>query len=99
MRTKEDAHDYRYFPDPDLVPLVADPKWVAELKAGLAEMPTAKRARLMTDLGLSSYDAEVLTSDKVLADYFEKAVAAAPAGSAKTVSNLLTTEMLARLNA
>jgi aspartyl-tRNA(Asn)/glutamyl-tRNA(Gln) amidotransferase subunit B len=99
MRSKEDAHDYRYFPDPDLVPLVADPKWVAGLRAGLAEMPSAKRARLTADLGLSSYDAEVLTSDKILADYFEKAVAAAPSGSAKTVSNLLTTEMLGRLNA
>ncbi len=99
MRTKEDAHDYRYFPDPDLVPLVADPKWVSQLRVGLAEMPSAKRARLMSELGLSSYDAEVLTSDKLLADYFEKAVAAAPAGSAKTVSNLLTTEMLGRLNA
>ncbi len=99
MRSKEDAHDYRYFPDPDLVPLVADAKWVAGLKAALAEMPAVKRARFMADLGLSSYDAEVLTSDKSLADYFEKAVAAAPAGSAKTVSNLLTTEMLGRLNA
>ncbi len=99
MRTKEDAHDYRYFPDPDLVPLIADPKWIAELKAGLSELPAAKRARLMNDLGLSSYDAEVLTSDRLLADYFEKAIAAAPSGSAKTVSNLLTTEMLGRLNA
>lgn len=99
MRSKEDAHDYRYFPDPDLVPLVSDPKWLAELKAGLAELPAAKRARFMGDLGLSSYDAEVLTSDRVLADYFEQAAAAAPAGAAKTVSNLLTTEMLGRLNA
>ncbi|MEK7233097.1 MAG: Asp-tRNA(Asn)/Glu-tRNA(Gln) amidotransferase subunit GatB [Elusimicrobiota bacterium] len=99
MRSKEDAHDYRYFPDPDLVPLVADPQWIVELRAGLVEMPAAKRARLMADFGLSLYDAEVLTSDKLLADYFEKAVAAAPAGSAKTVSNLLTTELLGRLNA
>ncbi len=99
MRSKEDAHDYRYFPDPDLVPLVADAKWVGELRAGLTELPTAKRARLIDELGLSSYDAEVLTGDKALADFFEKAVAAAPAGSAKTVSNLLTTELLGRLNA
>ena len=99
MRSKEEAHDYRYFPDPDLVPLVADPEWVAELKAGLVELPAAKRARFISDLGLSSYDAEVLTGDRLLADYFEKAVAAAPSGSAKTVSNLLTTEMLGRLNA
>ena len=99
MRSKEDAHDYRYFPDPDLVPLVADPKWLAKLKAELPELPAKKRARFMEQLGLSSYDAEVLTGDKTLADYFEKAVAAAPSGSSKTVSNLLTTEMLGRLNA
>jgi len=99
MRTKEDAHDYRYFPDPDLVPLVADEAWVAALKAGLSELPKAKRARFMGELGLSSYDADVLTGDKALSEYFEKAVAAAPAGSAKTVSNLLTTEMLGRMNA
>ncbi len=99
MRSKEDAHDYRYFPDPDLVPLVADPKWVNELRAGLVELPREKRARFMAELGLSSYDAEVLTSDRFLADYFEKAVASAPAGTAKTVSNLLTTELLGRLNA
>lgn len=99
MRSKEDAHDYRYFPDPDLVPLVADPNWVATLRSGLAELPSAKRARFISELGLSSYDSEVLTGDRVLADFFEKAVAAAPAGSAKTVVNLLTTEMLGRLNA
>jgi len=99
MRSKEDAHDYRYFPDPDLVPLVADPAWIAKLNAEITEMPSAKRARFIAVLGLSSYDAEVLTSDRALADFFEKAVAAAPAASAKTVSNLLTTEMLARLNA
>ncbi|MBI5246988.1 MAG: Asp-tRNA(Asn)/Glu-tRNA(Gln) amidotransferase subunit GatB [Elusimicrobia bacterium] len=99
MRSKEDAHDYRYFPDPDLVPLVADPQWLAKLKAALPELPAKKRARFIGELGLSSYDSEVLTGDKALADYFEKAVAAAPAGSAKTVSNLLTTEMLGRLNA
>ncbi len=99
MRTKEDAHDYRYFPDPDLVPLVADPKWVEELRAQLPELPAKKRARLTAELGLSSYDAEVLTGDRALSEYFEKAVAAAPPGSAKTVSNLLTTEMLGRLNA
>ena len=99
MRTKEDAHDYRYFPDPDLVPLVADPKWVEALRVSLPELPAKKRARFTGQLGLSSYDAEVLTGDRVLSEYFEKAVAAAPSGSAKTVSNLLTTEMLGRLNA
>ena len=99
MRSKEEAHDYRYFPDPDLVPLAADPHWVSGLKASLPELPSTKRARLIGELGLSSYDAEVLTGDKALSEYFEKAVAAAPKGAAKTVVNLLTTEMLGRLNA
>ncbi len=99
MRTKEDAHDYRYFPDPDLVPLVADPHWLSGLQANLPELPARKRARFTGELGLSSYDAEVLTGDRALAKFFEDAVAAAPKGAAKTVSNLLTTEMLGRLNA
>jgi len=99
MRSKEDAHDYRYFPDPDLVPLVADDAFVASLKKSMPELPTARRARLTSELGLTDYDAEVLTKDRVLADFFEKAAAAAPKGAAKTVANILSTEMLARLNA
>ncbi|MBI3289066.1 MAG: Asp-tRNA(Asn)/Glu-tRNA(Gln) amidotransferase subunit GatB [Elusimicrobia bacterium] len=99
MRSKENAHDYRYFPDPDLVPLAADAHWVSGLRSNLPELPSSKRARFIAEFGLSSYDCAVLTGDKVLSDFFEKAVAAAPVGSAKTVSNLLTTEMLGRLNA
>jgi len=99
MRSKEDAHDYRYFPDPDLVPLVADGAFVAALKKSMPELPAARRARLTSELGLTAYDAEVLTGDKALADYFEKAAAAAPKGAAKTVANILSTEMKARLNA
>jgi aspartyl-tRNA(Asn)/glutamyl-tRNA(Gln) amidotransferase subunit B len=99
MRSKEDAHDYRYFPDPDLVPLVAGEAFVASLKATMPELPAARRARLTSELGLSVYDAEVLTGDKALADFFEKAAAAAPKGAAKTVANILSTEMKARLNA
>ena len=99
MRSKEDAHDYRYFPDPDLVPLTASPERVAALKAAMPELPVAKRKRFTTELGLSSYDAEVLTGDLRLADFFEKAAAGAPKGAVKTVANLLSTEMLARLNA
>src|ERR1019366_3302612 len=63
MRSKEEAHDYRYFPDPDLVPLHADPVWVAKLKAALPELPEARRTRLASTFALSSYDAEVLTSE------------------------------------
>ncbi|NNN06282.1 MAG: Asp-tRNA(Asn)/Glu-tRNA(Gln) amidotransferase subunit GatB [Elusimicrobia bacterium] len=99
MRSKEDAHDYRYFPDPDLPPLVADAAFIARVKAELPELPAAKRARFTAQLGLSSYDADVLTGDRALADFFEKAAAAAPKGAVKTVANLMSTELLARLNA
>jgi aspartyl-tRNA(Asn)/glutamyl-tRNA(Gln) amidotransferase subunit B len=99
MRSKEDAHDYRYFPDPDLVPLTAAPARVAALKAAMPELPVAKRKRFTAELGLSAYDAEVLTGDLKLADFFEKAAAGAPKTAVKTVANLLSTEMLARLNA
>jgi aspartyl-tRNA(Asn)/glutamyl-tRNA(Gln) amidotransferase subunit B len=99
MRSKENAHDYRYFPDPDLVPLTAAPERVAKLKANLPELPAAKRARFVSDLGLSVYDAEVLTADRALADFFEAAAGEAPKGSVKTVANILAGEMLAKLNA
>jgi aspartyl-tRNA(Asn)/glutamyl-tRNA(Gln) amidotransferase subunit B len=99
MRSKEDAHDYRYFPDPDLVPLTAAPERVAALKAALPELPAAKRGRFISAFGLTPYDAEVLTGNLGLADFFEKAAAVAPKGAVKTVANLLSTEMLARLNA
>ncbi|MEK7384262.1 MAG: Asp-tRNA(Asn)/Glu-tRNA(Gln) amidotransferase subunit GatB [Elusimicrobiota bacterium] len=99
MRSKEEAHDYRYFPDPDLVPLVADPAWVAAIKSAMPELPAAKRARFIAELGLSSYDVDVLTGDKALADFFEKAAAAAPKTAVKIVANIISTEMLGRLNA
>ena len=99
MRSKEEAHDYRYFPDPDLVPLVADPAWVAAVKSAMPELPDAKRTRFISELGLSAYDADVLTGDKALADFFEKAASAAPKTAVKTVANIISTEMLGRLNA
>ncbi|MEX2318669.1 MAG: Asp-tRNA(Asn)/Glu-tRNA(Gln) amidotransferase subunit GatB, partial [Bauldia sp.] len=71
MRTKEEAHDYRYFPDPDLLPLELEQEWVDELAAGLPELPDAKRARFVADLGLSAYDASVLTAERDIADAFE----------------------------
>ncbi len=77
MRSKEEAHDYRYFPDPDLLPLELDAAWVEELKAALPELPDDKKARFIAELGLSAYDAEVLVSEKEMADYFE-AVAQGP---------------------
>jgi aspartyl-tRNA(Asn)/glutamyl-tRNA(Gln) amidotransferase subunit B len=72
MRSKEEAHDYRYFPDPDLLPLVLDPHWVARLRADLPELPDAKKARFVSDLGLSSVDAAVLVAEKETALYFER---------------------------
>ena len=99
MRSKEEAHDYRYFPDPDLVPLVADAAWVAAIKCATPELPAVKRARFVAELGLSSYDADVLTGDKTLADFFEKAASAAPKTAVKTVANIISTEMLGRFNA
>jgi len=74
MRSKESAHDYRYFPDPDLLPLLIDDGWIAEVRAALPELPVARRARFMSEYGLSAYDAELLTSRKDVAEYFENAV-------------------------
>jgi aspartyl-tRNA(Asn)/glutamyl-tRNA(Gln) amidotransferase subunit B len=94
MRSKEEAHDYRYFPDPDLVPLVLDPAWIAQIEAGLPELPDAKKARLMAQYGLSAYDAGVLVAERARADYFERA---AQGRDAKLVANWVTNELLARL--
>jgi aspartyl-tRNA(Asn)/glutamyl-tRNA(Gln) amidotransferase subunit B len=74
MRAKEFAHDYRYFPDPDLVPIVIDEHWLEEIRAVLPELPAARKARFVSQYGLSAYDAELLTSRKDVADYFETAV-------------------------
>ncbi len=71
MRSKEQAHDYRYFPEPDLLPLVVDEKWKAEIARALPELPEARRARMVKDYGITEYDAQVLTFSKSLADQFE----------------------------
>ena len=76
MRSKEESHDYRYFPDPDLPPLVLSRDWIEDARAGLPELPAAKRARLVVQFGLTAYDAGVLTSDRGIADYFEAVTAA-----------------------
>jgi aspartyl-tRNA(Asn)/glutamyl-tRNA(Gln) amidotransferase subunit B len=94
MRSKEEAHDYRYFPDPDLLPLVIDPAWVKDIEAGLPELPDAKKARLMADYGLSPYDASVLTSDGDVAAFFEEA---AKGRDAKLVANWTLNDLLGRL--
>ncbi|MBS1189973.1 MAG: aspartyl/glutamyl-tRNA(Asn/Gln) amidotransferase subunit [Rhodocyclaceae bacterium] len=98
MRTKEDAHDYRYFPDPDLLPLVISGEWVERVKAGLPELPAQKRERFTADLGLSDYDATTLTANQETAAYYEAAVAAAGKPNAKTCANWVMVDLAARLN-
>ena len=95
MRSKEDAHDYRYFPDPDLLPLELDAAWVEEIKAGLPELPDAKKHRFMADYGLSNYDAAVLSVDRTKADFFETV---AKGRDGKLASNWVTSELFGALN-
>ena len=98
MRTKEDAHDYRYFPDPDLLPLVIEPAWIERVKGELPELPGQKRERFMSDLGLSAYDANTLTASQEMADYFEGVVAVAGKANAKPCANWVMVDLAARLN-
>jgi len=95
MRSKEQAHDYRYFPEPDLLPLVVDEKWKAEITRTLPELPEARRARLVKEYGITEYDAQVLTVSKSLADQFESA--AKIAKNPKRVANLVQGELMGRL--
>ncbi|MBW2059101.1 MAG: Asp-tRNA(Asn)/Glu-tRNA(Gln) amidotransferase subunit GatB [Deltaproteobacteria bacterium] len=96
MRGKEEAQDYRYFPDPDLLPLVIDGQWVEEIRKGLPELPVEKRRRFVRQYEIPEYDAGVLTSSKALADYYEACVAEFP--EPKTVSNWVMGELLGLLN-
>ncbi len=95
MRSKEEAHDYRYFPDPDLLPLELDEAWIAGIAATLPELPDAKKARFASDYGITEYDAGVLTAETASADYFE-AVAAGRDG--KQAANWVINELFGRLN-
>ena len=97
MRSKEQAHDYRYFPEPDLLPLVVDDKWQAEIHGSLPELPEARRKRLVAEYGITDYDAQVLTFSKSLADQFEAAAKAAK--NPKRVANLVQSELMGRLKA
>jgi aspartyl-tRNA(Asn)/glutamyl-tRNA(Gln) amidotransferase subunit B len=97
MRSKEQAHDYRYFPEPDLLPLVVDEKWKAEIRNTLAELPEARRKRMVADYGITEQDAAVLTLTKSLADQFEAAAKAAK--NPKRVANLVQSELMGRLKA
>ncbi|HRA14870.1 MAG TPA: Asp-tRNA(Asn)/Glu-tRNA(Gln) amidotransferase GatCAB subunit B, partial [Giesbergeria sp.] len=97
MRTKEDAADYRYFPDPDLPPLVIGLDWVENTRAQMTELPRAMAARFVQDYGVPEYDATTLTQSKAMAAYFE--AAAQTSGQAKLASNWIMGEMSRRLNA
>src|ERR1700716_1149303 len=97
MRSKEQAHDYRYFPEPDLLPLVVDAKWQKEIRDTLPELPEARRKRMVANYGITEYDAQVLTFSKSLADQFEAAAKAAK--TPKRVANLVQSELIGRLKA
>ncbi len=92
MRSKESAHDYRYFPEPDLLPLAVEQPWVDDVRSAMPELPGPRRRRFEREFALSAYDADVLTQRKDVADYFEAAVAAG--GGAKDIANWVTTEVL-----
>ena len=96
MRSKEYAHDYRYFPEPDLVPLVTTPAWIEEIRGTLPELPDARLQRFVADYGIPAYDAGVLTSSKALADYYEACLRRYP--RPKVVSNWIMVELLRELN-
>jgi len=98
MRSKEDAHDYRYFPDPDLLPLVISADWIARVRSELPELPGQMRQRFVDDLGLSAYDAATLTASQEMAEYFESTVAIAGKANAKPCANWVMVDLAARLN-
>ncbi len=97
MRSKEHAHDYRYFPEPDLVPLRVSEEWLARVKSSMPELPAVKRARFINELGLREYDAQVLTASRDIAEYFE--AAAARAGDARTAANWVMGDLMGALKA
>jgi len=97
MRSKEDAHDYRYFPDPDLLPVVISEEWIERVRAAMPELPEARRQRFVAELGLSAYDASVLTASQAIAAYFE-AVVNALGNDAKLAANWVSGELTATLN-
>ncbi len=95
MRSKEEAHDYRYFPEPDLVPVIVSPAWIEEVRKTIPEMPVARKERYVREFTIPEYDAELLTADRAVADFFE--TAAKLSGEAKTISNWMMSEVFAKL--
>ena len=99
LRSKEEAHDYRYFPEPDMVPFEFSDEFIDEIRRRLPELPDARRTRFMTDFGLPAYDATVLSGDFDLADFFEAAITIAGTERARAISNMMLNDLLAYLNA
>ena len=95
MRSKEDAHDYRYFPDPDLLPLVLEDNWIKKIKSSIPELPDKKKERFIKEYGLSEYDSSVIVSDKSTSDYYEKVV---QDRNPKLVTTWVTSELFSILN-
>jgi len=95
MRSKEDAHDYRYFPDPDLLPLVLEKEWIENIKKNIPELPDEKKARFVKEYSLSNYDAEVIVSDKTTSEYYEAVV---KGRAPKLVTTWVTGELFSVLN-
>jgi aspartyl-tRNA(Asn)/glutamyl-tRNA(Gln) amidotransferase subunit B len=98
MRTKEDAHDYRYFPDPDLLPLLIPQQWMDDVGATMPELPEAMKARFISEFGLSAYDAATLTTSREIAAFFQATVDSAGCANAKTCANWVMGDLAARLN-
>jgi len=98
QRSKEEAHDYRYFPEPDLPPLVIEREWIEAIRASLPELPYARLQRFQSQYGLSEYDANVLIAEQAVADYFERVVAAAPDATPKVAANWVSGELFSLLN-
>ena len=98
MRSKEDAQDYRYFPDPDLLPLVIDSNWIEEIRAGMPALPATLRAQWQSEYGLSSYDSQILSQDRATADLFIELVRRLGAKHAKTIANFIAGDLASALN-
>src|ERR1700687_5591741 len=98
MRSKEEANDYRYFPDPDLLPLMIDPSLIESIRSSLPELPWEKQQRFISQYSLNDYDATILSSQRELSEYFEIVVNATPPGSAKLVANWIIGDLLGALN-
>ena len=98
MRSKEEAHDYRYFPDPDLTPIILEKEWIEEIRDSLPELPGPRSERFQKEYGLPEYDAEVLTAERLLADYFESVFQYYKGKDYKAISNWITAELMGLLN-